>query len=72
MKTTINILKWYLVGIAMSLTIVSATYALDYVSIGFVKYAELHNLFLSCLTSGIFFGVSAWAFYQLFFNKVTN
>jgi hypothetical protein len=67
MKKVINFLKWYLVGVLTALGVVLVTYIFDYASLGFVRYSEFWNLFFSCSVSGIFFGVSAWAFYKLFF-----
>jgi hypothetical protein len=67
MKTAINFLKWYLAGFTIALGVVLVTYAFDYVSLGFVRYSEFWNLFFSCSASGMFFGVSAWAFYKLLF-----
>lgn len=65
MKTLKKIFFYYGLGIALSLLFIGFIHLYSYIAEPYFCYAEWNNIFLSAIISGVPFGITLWAFKNL-------
>lgn len=65
MKIGLRIAKYYLLGIITSLLLIVFIHLYSYIAEPYFSYAELDNILLTALISGLPFGIASWAFIKL-------
>ena len=62
MKIGLRIAKYYLLGIITSLLLIVFIHLYSYIVEPYFSYAELDNILLTALISGLPFGIAIWTF----------
>lgn len=65
MKTITILLKYYIIGVIIAMLLIGFIHLYSYIAEPYFSYAEWHNILLTALISGVPFGITLWAFKNL-------
>lgn len=65
MKTITILLKYYIIGVIIAILLIGFIHLYSYIAEPYFSYAEWDNILLTALISGFLFGITLWAFKNL-------